>query len=116
MREEVIGRSVEDVLGPEVCALQQPYVDRLEDASSPLLKALCRLERYAQACKVTTVIVFVDPDSGKVVRTLPLGEQGQDAALRMRGLVDEPRGKLTGLDVVAPTSRYEFQREPFKLA
>lgn len=62
---------------------QQPYVARLEDARSPLLSGLSRLERYADACGFTTVVVFVDKESGAVVRTLNLGDAGDEAAARL---------------------------------
>ncbi len=62
---------------------KQPYVDRLEDARSPLLGALARVERYARACGFTTVVVFVDKQTDAVARTLPLGEAGAAAAERL---------------------------------
>ena len=62
---------------------QQPYVDRLEDARSPLLGALSRIERYAQACGCTTVLAFADARTGEVVRTLHLGEDGAATARRI---------------------------------
>lgn len=62
---------------------KQPYVDRLEDARSPLLGGLSRMERYAGACGFTTVLVFVDKQTGTVARTLPLGEAGVTAADRL---------------------------------
>lgn len=58
----------------------QPYVARLEDANSPLLGALGRAERYADACGHTTVLVFVDKESGAIARTLNLGEAGAETA------------------------------------
>ena len=62
---------------------QQPYVARLEDARSPLLGSLTRLERYADACGFTTVLAFVDKETGAVVRTLNLGDAGDEAAERL---------------------------------
>ena len=62
---------------------QQPYVARLEDARSPLLGGLSRLERYADACGFTTVLAFVDKETGVVVRTLNLGDAGDEAAERL---------------------------------
>jgi transcriptional regulator with XRE-family HTH domain len=59
---------------------KQPYVARLEDAQSPLLGGLARVERYADACGFTTVLVFVDKNTGAVERTLNLGEAGKEAA------------------------------------
>ena len=67
----------------------QPYVQRLEDANSPLLRGLSRLERYAQACGVTAVLTFVDRQTGEVVRTLPLDETGEEAAERLLLLAGE---------------------------
>lgn len=61
----------------------QPYVARLEDARSPLLGGLTRLERYADACGFTTVLAFVDKETGAVVRTLNLGDAGDEAAGRL---------------------------------
>jgi transcriptional regulator with XRE-family HTH domain len=61
----------------------QPYVQRLEDANSPLLRGLSRLERYAQACGVTAVLTFVDKETGEVARTLPLDDAGEAMAERL---------------------------------
>ena len=55
---------------------QQPYVARLEDANSPLLRSLERVERYANACGATGLMVFLDRETGEVRRTMALGEAG----------------------------------------
>ena len=97
----------------EAAGWKQPYVDRLEDATSPLLKSLSRLERYARACKVTTVIAFVDPGTGQVVRTLPLDEAGEETALRLRESAEasaevieaEPAGASSGRMVLRAARR-----------
>lgn len=60
----------------ESAGWEQPYVSRLEDAESPLIGSLSRVERYANACRSTAVLVFVDPSSGKVQRSMALGETG----------------------------------------
>jgi transcriptional regulator with XRE-family HTH domain len=67
---------------------KQPYVARLEDERSPLIMALARVERYAQACGATGVLMFVDQQSGEVRRALALGDDGErilrSAAKRQR--------------------------------
>jgi len=63
---------------------QQPYVARLELEKSPLIDALARIEAYSQACGATAVLVFADPQTGEVLRTLALSEAGDRAAERIR--------------------------------
>jgi transcriptional regulator with XRE-family HTH domain len=67
----------------EKAAWKQPYVSRLEDASSPILPALERLDRYASACGYSVVITFVDRETGKIAQTIPLSEHAEAAADRL---------------------------------
>jgi transcriptional regulator with XRE-family HTH domain len=73
-----VGLTQREVAG--IAGWKQPYVARLEDERSPLLGVLSRLERYADACGATGVLVFVDQQTGQVRRTLALGDAGVEAA------------------------------------
>lgn len=43
------------------------------------------MERYADACGFTTVVVFIDKETDTVARTLPLSESGATAAEHLLG-------------------------------
>ncbi|MDE2564525.1 MAG: helix-turn-helix domain-containing protein [Burkholderiales bacterium] len=68
----------------EAAGWKQPYVARLEDARSPLIVSMARVERYAQACGATAVLVFVEPHTGRVQRSLALGDDGAALAEGLR--------------------------------
>ncbi|MDE2082172.1 MAG: helix-turn-helix domain-containing protein [Burkholderiales bacterium] len=68
----------------EAAGWKQPYVARLEDERSPLIVSMARVERYAQACGATAVLVFVEKASGRVRRSLALGDDGAALAEGLR--------------------------------
>lgn len=93
------GKTQRDVA--EFVGWHQPYVARLENpAESSLLKSLTLLESYAQACGATTLVTFVDPETGEIVGRLPLSDAAEAAADRLR--VADPLGETVQVDFESP--------------
>lgn len=105
----VTGRTQRDVAN--ATGWKQPYVARLEDANSPLLRSMERMERYANACGMTGVIVFFDEESGEIRRTMALGQSGTQFeeplrdALRGQQSRSEVWGKVTTVPWPTPERR-----------
>lgn len=90
------GKTQRDVA--EFVGWHQPYVARLENpAESSLLKSLTLLESYAQACGATTLVTFVNPETGEIVGRLPLSEAAEAAADRL--CLADPLGQTVQVDV-----------------
>jgi transcriptional regulator with XRE-family HTH domain len=90
----------------ELVGWHQPYVARLENpAESSLLKSLTLLESYAKACGATTLVTFVNPDTGEIVGHLPLSDSAEAAADRLR--LEEPQDEPAQVEFKSPENLYE---------
>lgn len=74
---------------------KQPYISRLEDANSPILPALQRIERYASACGYSGIITFVDQETGEIAQTIALSENAEQAADALMIREDAPLRTVT---------------------
>jgi hypothetical protein len=72
----------------------------LEDADSPLIGSLSRVECYANARRSTAVLIFVDPATGKVQRSMALGEAGVQLEQTARESVETLTASGSGLSPV----------------
>ena len=99
------GKTQRDVA--EFVGWHQPYVARLENpAESSLLKSLTLLESYAQACGATTLVTFVDPETGEIVGRLPLSDAAEAAADRLR--LADPQGETFQVDSESPEHLHDM--------
>jgi len=53
---------------------QQPYVARIERGEAQMIPGLEALENFAQAVDATSIVLFVDKNTGQVRGQLPLGD------------------------------------------
>jgi|WetSurMetagenome_2_1015567.scaffolds.fasta_scaffold02272_11 hypothetical protein len=99
------GKTQRDV--GEFVGWHQPYVARLENpAESSLLKSLTLLESYAQACGATTLVTFVDPETGEIVGRLPLSDAAEVAADRLR--LADPQDGTVQVDFESPEHLHDL--------
>ena len=53
---------------------QQPYVARIERGEAQMIPGLEALENFAQAVDATSIVLFLDKNTGQVRGQLPLGD------------------------------------------
>lgn len=56
---------------------QQPYIARIERGEAQMITGLEALENFAQAADATSIVLFVDRQTGQVRAKVPLGDADQ---------------------------------------
>ncbi len=72
---------------------RQPYVARLEGNPSEAATAMERLEKFANACGASTMLLFVDQNTGAIKQSVSLGAQPSLQAIASQ-LVGAPSASL----------------------
>lgn len=100
----------------EIVGWKQPYVARLERDNSDALAAIERLEQYSSACGVSTMMLFVDKQTGEVKSSLAIGDSPliQKLAKKMEGALpyeekeNNPIYRMGGVAVLGNTVKVEL--------
>ncbi len=74
---------------------QQPYVARIERGEAQMIPGLEALENFAQAVDATSVVLFLDKQTGQVRAQVPLGDPAVFRAPAHRSIrVELPEGQV----------------------
>lgn len=76
------GRELTQAALAEHAGWQQPYVAKIERGDAQMITALEGLEAFANATGCTTVVLFIDRETGQVRAQVPLAEAAVVSHLR----------------------------------